>query len=285
MRCVRFAILGALAFWPALAPISRLSPRQEPVSRNQNRAGKIVPRQFGPIQEKFDHGDGSADSSNWSGYVLLGSTFKWVAGSWIVPAADCTGLTGEKFAGFWVGMDGYNSPTVEQIGTFTNCARTKPEYYAWYELYPAGSIIIPSVTVKPGDRISAKVVYYDYNEKFALTIKDDTSGKSFVTVSTVSGALRSSAEWIAEAPCCTSSGGILPLTDFGTVTFGQENTGIDYTNYAVDTSTTGPIGSFPPVNTIEVNKTSTSSSAPTSTCSTLSNNGTSFSCTWKGLGR
>ena len=28
----------------------------------------------------------------------------------------------------------------------------------------------------------------------------------------------SSAEWIAEAPCCTSSGGVLPLAKFGTWT-------------------------------------------------------------------
>jgi hypothetical protein len=33
----------------------------------------------------------------------------------------------------------------------------------------------------------------------------------------VSGAPRSSAEVIVEAPCCTNSGGILPLTDFGTI--------------------------------------------------------------------
>lgn len=33
------------------------------------------------------------------------------------------------------------------------------------------------------------------------------------------GAARSSAEAIAEAPCCTAGGGILPLTNFGTVSF------------------------------------------------------------------
>jgi hypothetical protein len=33
----------------------------------------------------------------------------------------------------------------------------------------------------------------------------------------VSGADRSSAEVIIEPPCCTDSGGTLPLTDFGTI--------------------------------------------------------------------
>jgi len=32
-------------------------------------------------------------------------------------------------------------------------------------------------------------------------------------------AANSSAEVIAEAPCCTASGGILPLANFGTVSF------------------------------------------------------------------
>lgn len=36
---------------------------------------------------------------------------------------------------------------------------------------------------------------------------------------TLAGAQRSSAEAIAEAPCCTYSGGVLPLTNFGTASF------------------------------------------------------------------
>jgi hypothetical protein len=36
-------------------------------------------------------------------------------------------------------------------------------------------------------------------------------------VGTLAGAARSSAEVIVEAPCCTASGGILPLANFGTV--------------------------------------------------------------------
>jgi hypothetical protein len=35
----------------------------------------------------------------------------------------------------------------------------------------------------------------------------------------LAGAERSSAEVVAEAPCCTASGGVLPLTDFGTASF------------------------------------------------------------------
>ena len=277
MRGVRSGILGAIAFLLAFAQVSS-------VSRSQNTIGRGVPRHFGMIRDRIDHGNGTAGSSNWSGYVLLGSSFKWVTGSWIVPAADCTGVLGNKFAAFWVGLDGYTSTTVEQIGILTNCAGKHPYYYAWYEFYPQGSIIVTTVPIQPGDHISASVIYYSYSDKFALTIKDSTTGQYFSTAAAVSGAIRSSAEWIAEAPCCTSTGGILPLTDFGTVTFGQDSTGVSNTNYALDTSSTGPIGIFPAVNTIEVDKTPTASSPQTSTCSTLSTDGTSFTCTWKGLG-
>ena len=278
MRCVRLGMLAAFAFLQVFAQVS--SP---PLSQNKTR--KIIPPHFGMIREKIEYYDGTATSTNWSGYALVGSTFQWAAGSWIVPAANCTGVLGNKFAGFWVGLDGYNSTTVEQIGTLTNCAKTNPYYYAWYEFYPQPMAIITSVPIRPGDHISASVVYDSFSAKFALTIKDDTTGKYFVVDSTAPGALRSSAEWIAEAPCCTSSGGILPLTDFSTVTFGLDHTGVKDTNTAMDTSIAAAIGGFPPANTIEINKTSSPSSQPTSTCSALSSNGTSFSCKWKGLGR
>jgi hypothetical protein len=278
MRCVRLGMLAVLAFLLAFAQVS-----SSPLS--QNTMGKIDPGHFGMIQDKLEYFDGTATSNNWSGYTVVGSTFQSAAGSWIVPAANCTGVIGNKFAGFWVGLDGYTSTTFEQIGTLTNCARTSPYYYAWYEFYPQPMAIITSVPIQPGDLMSASVVYNSFDTKFTLTIKDHTSGKFFSVAATVPGALRSSADWIAEAPCCTPSGGILPLTDFGTVTFGLDHTGVKDTNAATDTSIAAQIGSFPPANTIRITKTSSSSSQPTSTCSALSSNGTSFSCKWKGLGR
>jgi hypothetical protein len=166
----------------------------------------------------------------------------------------------------------------------TDCDAKTPAYYAWYQFYPQGMTIIPSVPIAPGDHVSASVVYYSSNNEFTVRFKDNTTGTTFVTSAAVPGALRSSAEWIAEAPCCTASGGLLPLTDFGTVTFGQASTGVADTNSAMDLATKGPIGSFPAVDTIVVSKTASSGSEATSTCSTLSTNGTSFSCTWQGAG-
>jgi len=241
---------------------------------------------FGPtfISAPFAPGVRLGTSQNWSGYAATGpaGSVSDVKGSWIVPAIVGTCPSKNQYASFWVGIDGYSSKTVEQIGTDSDCRNGSPTYYAWYEFYPKGSITI-SGDIKPGDKISAEVKYAA--GKFTVSITDMTISKTFSKTASVTSANRSSAEWIAEAPCCTSSGGTLPLTDFGTVTFGLDSTGVDYTNFAADTSSTGALGKFPAVNIIEINKTSITSSPMTSSCSTLSSNGTSFSCTWNAVGR
>jgi Peptidase A4 family len=273
MRFIRLGLVGALAFLPAFAQDSNGSLLQDTTE-------KILPRHHGPIRDLTDHGDGTSTSTNWSGYAALGSSFVWAKGSWIVPTATCTGVTRDQYAAFWVGLDGYSSTTVEQTGTDSDCDGATPSYYAWYEFYPKASVEITSVPIKPGDAISA-IVYYDSStEKFIIEIIDETTGKSYATSSAVAGAVRSSAEWITEAPCCTLLGGILPLSDFGTVSFGKDSTGVAATNWALDSSTEGAIGSFPAVDVIEINKTASTSSPETSDCSALSTDKTSFTCTW-----
>jgi len=272
MLSTRLGVLGALAFLPAFAQVSS-------VALLQNATERIGHRQFGPIRDKVDHFDGTAESTNWSGYAVLGSSFTSAEGSWIVPAVNCSGVSGDQYAAFWVGIDGYSSSTVEQTGTLSACAGTTPVYYAWYEFYPHPMTEITSVPVNPGDVLSASVVYS--GSEFTVKITDVTTGKSYSKSARVSGAKRSSAEWIAEAPCCTSSGGILPLADFGTGAFGEDSTGVGGTNYATDSTASGPIGNFPAADIVEINKIGSSTSPQTSTCSAaLSTDGTSFSCTW-----
>jgi Peptidase A4 family len=261
MNCTRLAILGALAFLPAFGQVSRTE--------------RIAPRQLRPIRDKLDHFDGTAESTNWSGYAVVGSSFTSAQASWIVPTVNCTGVSGDEYTALWVGLDGYNSDSVEQTGTLSDCSGTTPSYYAWFEFYPEPMYEVP-ISVRPGDVISASVVYN--GREFTVTIKDGTKG-TYSTSARVRGAARSSAEWIVEAPCCTNSGGILPLSDFGTALFGSASTGVSGTNDATDSTTSGPIGSFGTANIEEINKVSSSTSPQTSTCTALSG-GTSFSCTW-----
>src|SRR5215467_1145223 len=158
-------------------------------------------------------GHATATSTNWSGYAATTGTYTSVSASWTEPTGTCSGSA--KYSSFWVGLDGYNSSSVEQTGSEVDCSGSRAIYYAWYEMYPNPSHSY-SNTVRPGDHFNASVTYTGSNH-FSLFIQDSTQGWSHTTTGTLAGAPRSSAEVIVEAPCCTASGGILPLANFGTV--------------------------------------------------------------------
>jgi hypothetical protein len=158
------------------------------------------------------------ESSNWSGYAQTGGNgaFSSVSASWTQPTAHCTSRQ-DQYAAFWVGLDGYSSSSVEQTGTDSDCDGTTPDYYGWYEMYPANPVYYDN-PVAPGDSISASVTFSG-SETYTLVLTDHTQGWTQKQVINESGLDRSSAEVITEAPCCTASGGILPLADFGTVSY------------------------------------------------------------------
>jgi hypothetical protein len=152
-------------------------------------------------------------STNWSGYAdddSGGNTYSKVTGKWVEPALSCTATT--ALAAFWVGIDGYNSGTVEQDGTLAYCDGGSAFYYTWWEMYPANDIQVVGSSVAAGDSITASVVRT--GTSYALKITDATNpANSFSTTQKCTSCVNSSAEWIAEAP--TGSGGIQPLPDFG----------------------------------------------------------------------
>jgi hypothetical protein len=165
-----------------------------------------------------------AESTNWSGYAVTGSNgaFTSVSASWTEPTATCTSSGGrrhrggsDEYAAFWVGLDGYSSDSVEQTGTDSDCDGTTPDYYGWYEMYPANPVYFTN-TVKPGDSISASVTFSG-TETYTLVLKDNTEGWTQTITQNEAGLDRSSAEVITEAP--SSDTGVLPLADFGTVNY------------------------------------------------------------------
>ena len=156
-------------------------------------------------------GHATATSTNWSGYAATTGTYTSVSASWTEPTGTCSGSA--KYSSFWVGLDGYNSNSVEQTGSEVDCSGSTPVYYAWYEMFPNPSFSY-SNTVRPGDHFNASVTYTGSNH-FSLFIQDTTRGWSHTHTGTLAGAPRSSAEVIVEAP--SSSRGILPLANFGTV--------------------------------------------------------------------
>ena len=268
------AILLALVAIPAWAQVSSepaATPDTAVISPRQHAPRRVYPGRPARVIDNVT----VEDSTNWSGYAVEGSSFTKALGSWTVPTVNCS-KTPNTYSSFWVGLDGWTSSTVEQTGTDSDCDGSSPSYYAWYEFYPNPSYEITSVSVSPGNHISASVTYS--GTEFTITLTNETTGKTYSKSSKVSGAKRSSAEWIAEAPCCTRSGGILPLSDFGTVYFGDDYTGVSSTNDATDSSVSGAIGAFGS-NVYESIMVSTSG-ANEAVPSSLTSDGTSFSVVW-----
>jgi len=212
-RSIIFAAALALSAGTALAA-NASTVAQPAVTPSAINPGGLA--HLDPSTSQVVGGLHEEESSNWSGYAVTGGTYTSVSSSWVQPAGTCK--SGDQYSAFWVGIDGYSSSTVEQTGSEVDCAGRTPEYYAWYEMYPGPSENY-SNTVKAGDHFTATVTWLS-GDKFSLYIDDITEDWSHTTdASLTSTPSRSSAEVITEAPCCTNSGGILPLTDFGTVNY------------------------------------------------------------------
>jgi hypothetical protein len=173
----------------------------------------------------------------------------------------------------WVGLDGYNSKSVEQLGTDSDCTKANsPSYYAWYEMYPAASVSISTTTypVKPGDTMTASVTRSGTSYTLAIT---SSEGWTFSTTQSGSDS-NSSAEWIAEAPdtCLLIFCSNAHLSNFGTVAFSSSE------------AATG--GALQPVSSFTTNSgphditMTTSSGVTRAQPSALTANGTGFSDTW-----
>lgn len=205
-------------------------------------------------------------SNNWSGYAddSGGNTYSKVSGKWVEPAVTCTATT--ALAAFWVGIDGYNSGTVEQDGTLAYCDGGSAFYYSWWEMYPANDIQIVGSSVAPGDSIAASVVRT--GTSYTLKLTDTTNpANSFSTTQTCTSCANSSAEWIAEAP--TGSAGIYPLPDFGKWRL---------TRASVTSGTTkGVISTFPDDEITMVNSSGQVKARP----GPLDGAGNAFTVTWK----
>lgn len=163
-------------------------------------------------------------SLNWSGYAAATKISKpaknsvsSVSGSWVVPAL--TSSFHDTYSSIWVGIDGYASETVEQIGTGHDWVTGGQHNYAWFEMFPREAYLINDFPVDIGDIISAEVKYIE-KDIFKLSLFNLT--KQVFTVipsryTKVKNAKRSSAEWVVEAP--SDGVDVLPLANFVTALF------------------------------------------------------------------
>jgi opacity protein-like surface antigen len=157
-------------------------------------------------------------SANWAGYVVEGSAFSSVSGSWVVPAVR---TSSPGWSAAWVGLGGATdaSQALEQVGTESDAVNGRARYRAWYELVPAASRRL-ALTIRAGDRMSARVTVV--GTTVTVSLADRTTGRSVTKTRQMSAPDTSSAEWIVEAPSASLGDGRLrqlPLARFGTVPF------------------------------------------------------------------
>jgi hypothetical protein len=223
--CIPFTTMAlVIGTWLAAAGASAAPRATHPAVSQPPAAQGFVPggRMVRPAAgQRPSAGRGASNatvtSTNWSGYAATGAngSFTSVSASWTEPTASCSSnrRRTDQYAAFWVGLDGYSSGSVEQTGTDSDCVGTTADYYGWYEMYPAAPVYF-SNTVRAGDHISASVTFSG-TQTYTLVLKDTTRGWTQTITKNEAGLARSSAEVITEAP--SSSSGVLPLADFGTI--------------------------------------------------------------------
>ncbi len=234
--CLRTALaalaLALLASLPAAA-VARTLPTHVPQGRTSSAPFiRVTPP---PGLRAFALG-APILGTNWAGYASVTSvnspasnSVSDVVGTWVVPTVTA-GPT-DAYCADWIGIDGFASGSVEQLGTEEDSIGGSPYYAAWWEMYPAGSVQITSMHISPGDTMTAEVRWVSGNT-FFLTMTDVTTGFTFSTTRTLTTtAARSSAEWIHEAP--SSNSGVLPLAQTTRCVFSSCNATVNGSSGAI----------------------------------------------------
>jgi hypothetical protein len=211
----------------------------------------------------------ATQSFNWSGYADTAAThqtFTKVSGAWTTPSVTCSAE--DQITSDWVGLDGFNSNTVEQLGTISWCFKGTPTYFTWYEMFPAGTVEV-GTSLKPGDKISASVTRT--GTSYALKLTDSTTSGNNISVTktcALTTCVDTSAEWVSERP--SFSIGVVPQAHYNAfkITSGS----------VTANGKTTTIGAGPGVNAITmIDATATYN---LNTVSALTG-GNAFSTTWK----
>jgi len=159
----------------------------------------------------------TVSSNNWAGFATYGDHFRFVSTTYTIPSINCGISPDGSFDSQWVGLDGYTSSTVEQVGTYAECSGGTASYFAFYEMFPAASVAFTGVS--PGDSVTASV--YFNGLQYELTLVDNTNGPVGFSTSQAcpsgSKCKNANAEIISEVP----NGGppTASLADYGIVGF------------------------------------------------------------------
>lgn len=185
-----------------------------------------------PVNAPLPVTPASSDSSaNWAGYVLSGSTYNSVSGTFNVPTITATST--DTMTAEWVGVDGSVSgdDNLLQAGVSEQytASSNQTQVFAWVEELPAPATELP-MPVSPGDQVTVDISLVTPGT-WQIDLRDDTTGD----VTSESGPYTGtglSAEWIVEAPFDTSTNSIVDIGQFTPVTFTR--LGVNSTDGALD---------------------------------------------------
>lgn len=169
-----------------------------------------------PQTQPFPFPDNQNTSHNWSGYAATGGNFTSVSGTWSVPQFSADGSFGIDAA--WVGIGGVRSRDLIQAGTqeTVNGSGTT-QYEAWVETLPRASRPVP-LRVHAGDSITVSISEQS-TDNWLIEFTNNTTGQTYQQQQQYTSS-HSSAEWVEEAPS-GGRGGVLPLSNFGTIQFSE----------------------------------------------------------------
>ena len=170
---------------------------------------------------------------------IFQNTFKSVTGTFVVPTPrEPSGGSGTHSASAWVGIDGDTCGTaILQTGIDFTVSGTRtsfdgtslsPTHHltawvtdvstpAWFEWFPDFAHDFSGISISPGNTITVSVTATSRTGGTATILNRSTGQQVSHTFSGQPALCQENAEWIVED--FSSGGGLVPLANWGTVTF------------------------------------------------------------------
>ncbi len=139
-------------------------------------------------------------SGNWSGYMATAGPYTAASGTLTVPSLS-PDLPDQDLLSEWVGIGGTSGSSLVQAGVTEVPDASTPvgfDVFAWWEVLPAASQPITTMTVDPGDDVNVSITQVS-GTSWTVSLTDATNSQSFSQNVSYLGP-GASAEWIVEAP-------------------------------------------------------------------------------------
>ena len=164
-------------------------PAGPPAPNTQPRGTPVVP-------------DNQVQSSNWSGYAVVGGPYSMATGTFTVPTS-VGGSSGQALVSQWVGLDGFQDGDQDLIQAGIDeqpdpQSSTGFDIQPWWEILPAAATDISTLAVSPGDKVTV-TIWQVSTSNWQIRVADDTTSQTFTTPQLPYSGIGTSVEWVVEA--------------------------------------------------------------------------------------